>query len=187
MSSAWLHASRALWRRRERFRKSRHTVANRAVRKARAQGATAKQLAPLLKRREKWSRLLTQARNRVERRTRQIRARGDQRWGGSRYWTNRVIDIVNGRHSVSSRKRWATFGNPGSDHHRSQKLADAVDFRTAENHALKNEISRKLGGPDSLPDYGSFHVSRNGRTYRVQIIAGTHGTGPHLHVGVRRV
>jgi hypothetical protein len=142
-------------------------------------------------------------RQRVEIRTRQLRgarrkleqakqalarARRDSGlWGGSRAVTNEVIDIVNGRASISSRKRTATFGNPGSDHHVSQLLADAVDFRIAEAHWLKNEISRRLGGPSVLPDFGSFTIRRNGRTFRVQIIAGTHGTGPHLHVGVRRV
>lgn len=108
-------------------------------------------------------------------------------WGGSRAVTNEVIRIVDGRARVTSRKRTETFGNPGSDHHVSQTLADAVDFGIAEAHSLKNEISRRLGGPTVLPDFGSFNVTRNGRTFRVQIIAATHGTGPHLHVGVRRV
>ena len=108
-------------------------------------------------------------------------------WGGSRAVTNEVIGIVGKRAQVTSRKRTETFGNPGSDHHVSQKLADAVDFGVAEAHWLKNEISRKLGGPAKLEDYGTFIVKRNGYSYRVQIIAGTHGTGPHLHVGVRRV
>jgi hypothetical protein len=108
-------------------------------------------------------------------------------WGGSRVVTNEVIRIVGNRAPVTSRKRTETFGNPGSDHHVSQTTADAVDFGIGEAHWLKNEISRKLGGPASLPDYGSFGVTRNGRRFRVQLIAGTHGTGPHLHVGVRRV
>jgi hypothetical protein len=108
-------------------------------------------------------------------------------WGGSRQVTNEIIRIVNGRAQVTSRKRTETFGNPGSDHHVSQTTADAVDFAIAEAHWLKNEISRRLGGPGDLPDYASFNVRRGVRTYRVQLIAGTHGTGPHLHVGVRRV
>jgi hypothetical protein len=107
-------------------------------------------------------------------------------WGGSRGVTNEVIGIVNGRAATTSRKRVATFGNPGSDHHVSQRSADAVDFAIAEAHWLKNEISRRLGGPSTLADYGSFYIRRKGKRFRVQIIAGTHGTGPHLHVGVRR-
>lgn len=118
---------------------------------------------------------------------RERRARSDRRWQGSRAVTNEIIDIVGKRASVSSRKRRPTFGNPGSDHHVSQRNADAVDFAIAEAHGLKNEISRSLGGPVRLPDYGSFAITRNGKRYRVQGIAGTHGTGPHLHYGVRRV
>ena len=106
-------------------------------------------------------------------------------WGGSRGVVNEVISVVNGRVPITSRKRWATFGNPGSDHHMSQRSADAVDFATANNYALAREIARKLGGSWS-GDYDSFYITRKGRRYRVQIIAGTHGTGPHLHVGVRR-
>lgn len=108
-------------------------------------------------------------------------------WGGSRAVTNEVIRIVNGRAATGSRKRWATFGNPDSDHHMSQRTADAIDFLIGEAHWLKNEISRKLGGPSTLADYGSFVITRNGKRFRVQLIAGTHGTGPHLHCGVRRV
>lgn len=124
---------------------------------------------------------------RVAQAKQRVRRYSDSRWGGSRAITNEVIDIVAGRARVSSRKRWELFGNPGSDHHRSQKVADAVDFAIAEAHWLKNEISRRLGGPSELADYDSFIIVRNGASYRVQIIAGTHGTGPHLHVGVRRV
>ena len=120
----------------------------------------------------------------VRRRRRQI---SDRLWGGSRYFTNRIIAIVGDRAPVTSRKRWATFGNPGSDHHRSQRLADAVDFGIADAHALKNEISRKLGGPDPVDDYEHFHLKHGGRTYRLQLIAGTHGTGPHLHAGARKI
>jgi len=112
-------------------------------------------------------------------------------FGGSRAVTDEVIRIVDGRAPVTSRKRAAnhplSIGNPGSDHSGQNTLADAVDFGIAEAHSLKNEISRKLGGPAQLADFGSFTTRRNGQSYRVQIIAGTHGTGPHLHVGVKRV
>lgn len=114
----------------------------------------------------------------------------DHLWGGSRGVINEVTRIVAGRAPITSGKRAASdplsIANPDSDHNEANRLADARDFGTANNHALKNEISRKLGGPATLPDYGTFTVRRNGHTYRVQIIAGTHGTGPHLHVGVRR-
>jgi len=112
-------------------------------------------------------------------------------FGGSRAVTDEVIRIVDGRAPVTSRKRAAnhplSISNPGSDHSGANPLADAVDFGIAEAHGLKNEISRKLGGPAQLVDFGEFVTRRNGHRYRVQIIAGTHGTGPHLHVGVRKV
>ena len=115
----------------------------------------------------------------------------DAQWGGSRGVTNEVIRIVDGRARVTSRKRSArhplSLANPGSDHSAGNALADAVDFGIAEAHGLKHEISRRLGGPATLEDFHSFTTRRGGHAYRVQIIAGTHGTGPHLHVGVRRV
>jgi hypothetical protein len=120
------------------------------------------------------------------RKARRARTSWDWAWGGSRGVTNEVVRIVGGRAPITSRKRTATFGNPGSDHHVSQLTADAVDFGIAEAHWLKNEISRRMGGPPMLTDFGSFTIERKGKRFRVQIIAGTHGTGPHLHVGVRR-
>jgi len=111
----------------------------------------------------------------------------DRLWGGSRAVTNEVIRIVGARARVTSRKRVVTFGNPGSDHHVSQATADAVDFDARDAHDLADEISRKLGGPRDIADFQRFTIRRNGRDYRVQIIAAAHGTGPHLHVGVRRI
>jgi len=115
------------------------------------------------------------------------RATSDRLWGGSRYYTNRAIRLVGERALVTSRKRWATFGNPGSDHHRSQTAADAVDFGTANNHVLKNEVARHNGSGGDVADFGTWLTERNGRTYRHQAIAGTHGTGPHFHYGVKRI
>lgn len=109
----------------------------------------------------------------------------DRRWGGSRAVTNEIIRIVKGRAPVTSRKRVETFGNPGSDHHVLQRTADAVDFGIANAYDLAREIARKLGGSWD-GDYDSFTIVRKGKSYRVQQIAGTHGTGPHLHCGVRR-
>jgi hypothetical protein len=114
-------------------------------------------------------------------------------WGGSRAVTDEIIDIVAGRAPVSSRKRAASDplskANPGSDHNEANVLADAVDFRIADAHGLKNEIASKLTGGriKMIADFVNFEIVRNGARYRVQLIAGTHGTGPHLHAGVRRV
>lgn len=106
-------------------------------------------------------------------------------YGGSRTVTNEVIGIVGGRASITSRKRWEKFGNPDSDHYMGNLSADAVDFGIGNAYSLAREVAQRLGGQWD-GDYDSFYVTRGGRTYRVQIIAGTHGTGPHLHVGVRR-
>jgi hypothetical protein len=113
----------------------------------------------------------------------------DRLWGGSRYFTNRVIEIVGDRAPVTSRKRVATFGNPGSDHHVSQLLADAVDFGIENAQDLMDEVARKLGGPSDVVDFQSFTVRhpRTGRLYRAQLIAVTHGTGPHFHAGFERI
>lgn len=112
-------------------------------------------------------------------------------WGGSRFLTNRVIEYVNSQTSkapVTSRKRWELFGNPGSDHYRGNRSADAVDFGIANATWLRDAISHRFGGPKTLPDFGTFIAKdQKGRSYRVQVISGTHGTGPHLHVGVKRL
>lgn len=121
------------------------------------------------------------------RRNERLRRASDRLWGGCRGVTNRVIDIVGDRAPVTSRKRTATFGNPGSDHHVSQLTADAVDFGIENAQALMDEIAGKLGGPKDVADFQNFTITFRGRRYRVQIIAITHGTGPHLHVGVRRL
>ncbi len=106
-------------------------------------------------------------------------------WAGSRGVTDEIIRIVAGRAPVTSRKRTDTLGNPSSDHYVGNTTADAVDFGTATNYALRNEVMRRLGVTASIVDYGSYYIYRYGRRYRVQPIASTHGTGPHLHFGVR--
>lgn len=127
-----------------------------------------------------------------ERRREKRRVSSDNKWAGCRAVTNKAIRIVDGRAPVTSRKRWELFGNPDSAHYRGNKTKDGVDFGTAENYSLAREIARELGGEWS-GDYDSFTITfksrfwRRARRFTVQIIAGTHGTGPHLHVGVERV
>lgn len=94
---------------------------------------------------------------------------------------------------ITSRKRWETFGNPDSDHYKGNRNADAADGGTAENYSLGSEIKQALtNNPQAkMVDYEEFIIERSHtgspETYRIQIIAGTHGTGPHLHIGCKRV
>lgn len=125
------------------------------------------------------------ARRRRQRKAQASAGNPSRAWGGCRGVTNEIIRIVGNDAPVGSRKRTATYGNPRSDHHVSQIWADAIDFRIANAYSLAKRIARELGGEWS-GDYDSFYITRNGKRFRVQIIAGTHGTGPHLHVGVRR-
>lgn len=183
MSLAQLISSRALWRAREVYRDRKHRFYHSQSKRPRKErDALAR----------KWHKLWEEAHEQRVHRDRQIaklRAADSGRWGGSRAVTNEVIRIVGGRAMGTSRKRAGnhplSIANPGSDHNADNKTADAVDFATANNYALARDIARKLGGSWS-GDYDSFIIRRNGKLFRVQIIAGTHGTGPHLHVGVRR-
>lgn len=116
---------------------------------------------------------------------------GAPNWAGSK-WI--VVDEVDGfvaRKGIkpTSGKRRLSFGNPFSDHFWLNLWSFARDYGTANNYVLATEIKRKLtGDPNAVHvDYGYFYIERYGYTYRVQLIAGTHGTGPHLHLGVRRV
>jgi hypothetical protein len=112
---------------------------------------------------------------------------GPPGWGGGKLIVAREVwPIVRAAGiSPTSGKRRETFGNPGSDHFVGNIWAFAKDFATEANFELAQRIRTALDGGRHV-DYESFYISRFGHTYRVQIIAGTHGTGPHLHVGVRR-
>lgn len=112
---------------------------------------------------------------------------GEGAWGGSQSVIEEIVfPVVPDSIPLTSTKRTETYGNPTSDHHVSQTTAYAADFGTANNYGLADEIGKALGiGP--VDDYALYYRSFGGHTFRIQIIAGTHGTGPHLHVGVRRV
>lgn len=185
MTQVQLKASLKLWQARLAYRRRRHAYWVKRERTALTKAGEVRAHA----KRKKWTGLVDEAQSKVKLRKWQLTE--DAKWAGSRAVTNEIIRIVHGRAKVTSRKRAASdplsIINPGSDHNAANRTADAVDFATANNHALKNEISRKLGGPDILADFGTFTIERNERLYRVQGIAGTHGTGPHQHWGVRRV
>jgi hypothetical protein len=104
--------------------------------------------------------------------------------------TNEIIPI--GRKwgiPVTSRKRSETYGNPSSDHYFGNTNAYAVDFGTDSNYAFGAAIGDALGVPynGAGDDYAEHIISRAGRQFRIEIVCGTHGTGPHTHVGIRRV
>lgn len=94
---------------------------------------------------------------------------------------------------VTSRKRWQTFGNPSSDHWKGNKDADAVDGGTfVNNDELGSAIVTALKQRRSeMSSFAEFEITRahtgSPETYRVQVITEEHGTGPHIHVGVKRV
>ncbi len=115
-------------------------------------------------------------------------AAGFPYWGGAAIIVRTEVRPLVLAHGIpiTSTKRWETFGNPSSDHYRGNRLAYAEDYGTASNFSLAQEVRTALDGGVHV-DYQSFNIVRRGHTYRVQIIAGTHGTGPHLHVGIERV
>lgn len=94
---------------------------------------------------------------------------------------------------VTSRKRWLTFGNPSSDHFMGNRDADAVDGGTHNNNdELGSEVVTALKNRRStMSGFIEFTIERSHtgskETYRVQVITAPHGTGPHIHNGVKRV
>ena len=112
---------------------------------------------------------------------------GSPHWGGSQDVIEAVVLPIFRKHNipVTSGKRTATYGTPGSDHHVSQVTASAVDGGAANQYGVADEIRRALGVPPAS-DYTNQYFTYQGVQFRLQIIAGTHGTGPHLHVGIRR-
>lgn len=114
---------------------------------------------------------------------------GDPHWGGAEdILVNEVVPVARRAGvGVTSGKRWATFGNPGSDHYKGNTTASARDFGTTNNYGLRDKIMRELGVDGPIRDYGHYYIQRAGRTFRVQPIAGTHGTGGHLHLGIKLV
>jgi hypothetical protein len=115
----------------------------------------------------------------------------DKEWGGSRWFTNRAIEVA-ARHGVGiSRRKWSgppINGNFGSDHNVWNTNADAVDLPTFSGQQLAEDIAARLGVSYSPGSWNNSYASRNGVQYRVQILwaapDGSHRD--HVHVGVRR-
>lgn len=107
--------------------------------------------------------------------------------GGKRIMRTEVWPVVKPTGiQPTSGKRKETFGNPSSDHFWLNIFAFAKDYATANNQELAQRIRAALDPGGVHHDYESFFIERYGYIYRVQIIAVTHGTGPHLHVGIKR-
>lgn len=95
---------------------------------------------------------------------------------------------------VTSRKRWATFGNPSSDHWLGNRDADAADGGTfSNNNELGNQVVNALRNTKGsrMSGFAEFEITRSHtgseETYRIQVITEPHGTGPHIHNGCKRV
>lgn len=108
--------------------------------------------------------------------------------GGKRIIRDEVWPIVKAAGiTPTSGKRRETFGNPSSDHFFLNIWAFAKDFATANNQTLAQRIRSALTPGETHHDFEEFFFERFGHTYRGQIIAATHGTGPHLHIGIKRI
>lgn len=75
----------------------------------------------------------------------------------------------------------------GGDHDPAVKGATARDIggSEAQRKRLFKRITRKLGVKGAVYKGADINVVKNGVRY--QIISRDHGTGPHLHIGLRRV
>lgn len=115
-------------------------------------------------------------------------APGPPSWGGGKRIMRKEVWAVVKAAGIrpTSGKRSATFGNPSSDHFIGNVYAFAKDYATSNNQSLAQKIRSKLTPGKAHHDYESFYFTRDGKRYRGQIIAATHGTGPHLHVGIKR-
>lgn len=116
-------------------------------------------------------------------------ALGPPSWGGSDQILERFAEpVVRDLRGVepNSAKRSEDYGNPGSDHHTSQTNASARDWPLVNDYACRNAVMRAFGVEAVIVDYGSYYIYLDGVRFRLQPIAGTHGTGPHYHQGARR-
>jgi hypothetical protein len=184
-----------LWKRRLKHRRKKH------ARYVAAERKYTKENRPVLAKRahrlrRKWSKLVDEAERMVKARSRQVRARlrSDRKYAGARYVTNRINDLAKEHRPgtrVTSRKRPTLLGNIASDHNLFNRTADAIDHALVNDHGFKRIVVRDLtnGSVNDIADFGTITVRnpQNGRDYRVQLIAGTHGTGPHHHSGAKLI
>jgi hypothetical protein len=75
----------------------------------------------------------------------------------------------------------------GGDHDPAVQGATARDFggSEAQRAAAFRRIARELGVPNAQYKGADLNITKNGVRY--QVISRDHGSGPHLHVGLRKV
>lgn len=97
------------------------------------------------------------------------------------------FDRLAGRIGVPITAKQEPGHQPGGDHDPAVKGATARDFGGSEELRLRlfRQITRRLGVRNAQYKGQDINVTRNGIRY--QIISRDHGTGPHLHVGMRYV
>lgn len=148
-----------------------------------------KEAAKLLKKADKDRKAINKLDRLIEKEEKRRPESGTGAWSGSKSIVQNEVMPVARRWGIgtTSAKRWATFGNPGSDHWMGNRTSYAKDFATSSNYSFGVAIGDALGVPynGSQDDYRAFYIIRAGKSFRVQIICGTHGTGPHTHIGIR--
>lgn len=161
-------------------------------------------LHPKVRRRRKKKRKLNRRIERGKKRLQKAREKrkdklGTGDLGGSRSITDQIVEPEYDKAGVpvTSRKRPASHplsrSNPSSDHNEANVTADALDGGTANNFTLARRAAAKIASAaDEVQgswdgDYDTFNVRFGDRWFRIQIIAGTHGTGAHIHEGTRRL
>jgi hypothetical protein len=114
-------------------------------------------------------------------------------WGGSQSVGEVVVVRVAGQFNVwiSSRKRSPTdplsISNPGSDHNEANTTAYAWDIATFSGVPIAFAVAKALGiSGYSTGNYNPYYISRNGLTFRVQILWAVSGHFNHVHVGIKR-
>lgn len=119
-----------------------------------------------------------------------LKSGGD--WDRTQHLARYAVRVAKRRgHSISSRKRTSTFGNPGSDHYVGNKNAYAVDIPAtgSAGKKLAKRIAKKYGiKGDVTGTYDRRIVKDNkGRKFSIQILWAVEGHYDHVHVGLQRV
>lgn len=120
-----------------------------------------------------------------------IARKGPPKWAGCRYVIDQEVIPVAQKHGVpiTSRKRGTILnGNVSSDHNLFNLTADAVDLGTFSGAALAHDIAKSLGISNySTGNFNGYNITRNGATFRVQILWAVVNHFNHVHVGIKLI